>query len=58
MEPSTCPRLILLVFALPTATLADERPMPPSAQAEISFAVAAIGLVLALGVVQWLVMHR
>ena len=51
-------RLTLLVLALPTATLADERPMPLTAQAEISFAVAAIGLVLALGVVQWLVMRR
>ena len=51
-------RLTLLILALPTVTLADERPMPLTAQAEISFAVAAIGLVLALGVVQWLVMRR
>ena len=51
-------RLTLLLLALPTAAVADERPVPLTALAGVSFSVAAIGLVLALGVVQWLVMRR
>ena len=52
------PRLTCCSSRCPAAALADERPVPLTAQAEVSFAVAAIGLVLALGVVQWLVMRR
>jgi hypothetical protein len=51
-------RLTLLLPALPTAALAEEVPVPLTAPAAISYALAAVGLIVALGVVQWLVTRR
>ena len=54
----TMRRLTLLLLALPSAALAERAAGAADRAAEVSFALAAIGLVLALGVVQWLVMRR
>jgi len=51
-------RLTLILLALPALARAAETPVPLTAAAERSFALAAVGLVIALGVVQWLVMRR
>ncbi len=51
-------RLTLLLLTLPAAALADERAGAADRAGGGLLRVAAIGLVLALGVVQWLVMRR
>lgn len=55
-------RLLPLLALLPSAALAEpfQRPVPQgeTGAAAVSYALAALGLVLALGAAQWLVSRR
>lgn len=56
------PRLVPLLLLLPATVVAApfERPVPDgeTGAAAISYAIAALALVLALGATQWLVSRR
>lgn len=56
------PRLLALLALVPAPVLADpfERPVPQgeTGAAAVSYAIAALALVLALGAAQWLVSRR